>query len=182
MSAVWVRTDPTPDGVYRVTIEADEDTARILTPDEAYAYAAGVLAAAARAEYDAAIVAQLTALLTDKHTSAAQARHNAAATMLEIRQQRPPLDTSATTPITLTPGVSHKTGEPFLAIDVHGETVGQWTIPDARSHALHVLESIEVADLDAGYRRALRSLIGLTDGVAQNVIGDVARFRPEYSS
>lgn len=168
-ATVWIKTEPTVDGkAYVVTLEASDDTAVTLDPQRALRYAWGVLDAAHRAVYDAAVNRQLAAL-TDK---------NAAAQMInDMRQDRPPLDADATAPLAFEPGVSVFTGEPFLVVMVNGERQGQWTYGDAREHAMAVLETVVVADLDSGYYRALIGAVGLDEGRARQVVEDIGNHR-----
>ena len=166
---VWIKTDPTPDGTgYVVTLEVGQDTARILTPDEAMAHAAGVLAAAHRAEYDAAVLAQLTKLGIERESVAMLIR--------QLRDDRPPLDPAATHPLTLEPCVN-AAGKPFITVASPGREQGQWTTEDARSHAIAVLECVAVADLDAAYLRALTGLIGIDRSRARRVVEDLVNHR-----
>ena len=59
--AVWVLSDVAADGTYVVTVQAGPDDAWVLDrPAAAAAYADAVLTAVAYAEYDAAVLAQLT--------------------------------------------------------------------------------------------------------------------------
>ena len=167
--AVWIKTDPTPDGSgYIVTLEVGQDTARILTPDEAMAHAAGVLAAAHRAEYDAAVLAQLTKLGIDREGTVMVVR--------QLRADRPPLDPAVTYPLTLEPCVNGA-GVPFITVASPGHEQGQWTTTDARSHAIAVLECVAVADLDAAYLRALTGLIGLDKNRARRAVEDLVNYR-----
>lgn len=168
-SVVWIKTEPSLDGTtYTVTIEADADRAIVLTPDTALAYASAVLGAAARAEYDAAVYRQLCAFDLEVEAVAQM--------ITDLRRDRPPLDTAATKPLALEPGVNAK-GEPFLVVLVEEDRVGQWSVPAAREHALIVLEAVAVADLDAGYLQALRGLIGLDEDRARAVVGDLGNHR-----
>jgi hypothetical protein len=168
--AVWVKTEPTVDGsAYVVTIEASDDVAVTLDPDRALRYAWGVLDAAHRAAYDAAVFKQLTKLGIEVPA--------AAMVVDQLRSDRPPLDAEATKPLGFDPGVSQSTEEAFLAILIGGERVGQWNVEDARGHALAVLESVAVADLDGGYYRALIGSVGLDENRARQVVEDVGSHR-----
>ena len=91
----------------------------------------------------------------------------------DLRADRPPLDAAATDPLTFTPGVSLARRHPSLALHRHGEQIGQWEVGDARGHALHVLEAVAVADLDAAYRRALVGMVDLDEATAVVVVDDL---------
>lgn len=170
-SAVWVNSAPTVDGsAYVVTLEADDDTAITFDRDRAATYALGVLDAAHRAAYDAAVFRQMTVKL-------GMGQADAAHVVVDLRQDRPPLASEPAAPLELDPGVNDE-GRPFLGVLVNGKRVGQWTVEDARQHALHVLESVVVADLDAGYYRALTGLVGVDDTRARQAVADIAEHRP----
>ncbi len=170
---IWVKSEPSLDGkTYVVTLEVDDDTAVALDRERATAYALGVLDAAHRAAYDAAVFRQLTATLRLDEPTAGQM-------LVDLRADRPAPDHWATTPLVLVPGVSAFTGKPFVAIEVKGKRVGQWSVEDTRQHALHVLESLVVADLDAGYHRALVGSVGIETWRARNVVADIANHRDD---
>jgi hypothetical protein len=163
---VWVKTERTLDETgWMVTVEIDGDNAIALTENEAPQYVYGVLDAAARAEYDAAVLAQIGAKVDREH---------AMRLIVDLRRERPPL--RATRLLDLLPGVSVK-GEPFIGIEVNGKQVGQWDVADARLHAMHVMEAVVTADLDAGYLRALKGIVGLDDSTAHAAVADLANWR-----
>lgn len=169
-TAVWMRTEPTLDGTgYMVVIEIDDDHALTLDREQANAYSYAILEAVARAEYDAAVFNQISKRMSDKEGYASQL-------VVDLRKDRPDIDFSVMEPMSFTPGVNQR-GKPFLLINMAGEPVGQWDLKDARLHALMVLESIVVADLDAGYRRALLGIIGLEGHVATSVVDDLRNYR-----
>lgn len=169
MTALWVSTDPTPDGVYRVNLMWGPDQALVLDQETAMAHAREVLNAAAEAEYDAAVAKQLRARGVD---------HKAVVQMvLDLRAERP--EVPPPTPMSLTPGVSAFTGQPFIGLHMHGKQIGQWSPDDARDHAVYVLMSLRVAELDSAYLRGLRA-IGLDDSTARAVVGDLATHRDDF--
>lgn len=169
--SVWIKTEPSVDGAtYMVTVEIDEDRAIPLTPESAPRYAMTILQAIARAEYDAAVFKQLGALIPDKQAVAGM--------ITDLRKDRPDIDTSATKPLEIEPGVNQQ-GKPFLSVLIDGKKVGQWTMPDAREHVLTALTVSAVADLDAGYYRALTGLIGLDETRARNVVDDLQHHRED---
>lgn len=167
--SVWIKTEPSVDGsTYIVTVEIDDDKAIRLDPHSAPNYALAILQAIARAEYDAAVFTQLGHLIPDVQT--------VMRLVVDLRKDRPEIDTSATKPLEIEPGVNSK-AEPFLAVLIDGKKVGQWTMADAREHVLSALETTVVADLDAGYYRALTGLVGLDQGRARQVVSDLRKHR-----
>ena len=168
-STIWIKTEPSIDGsTYMVTVEIDEDRAIPLTPESAPRYAMTILEAIARAEYDAAVYRQLMDLVPDQQA--------VAQIIGDLRKDRPDIDTSATKPLEIRPGVNLQ-GEPFLDVLIDSEKVGQWTMEAAKEHVLTALEVTAVADLDAGYYRALVGLVGLDEGRARNVVDDLQHHR-----
>jgi len=169
--AIWIKTEPTPDGKsFVVTVDFSADCSVTLTPDQTTAYAKDVLTAVQRAEYDAAVMRQLTPM-TDKVTAFQMVQ--------DLRGDRPEL--AHTAPLELEPGVAMdgdgESFRPFIRLGLNGETFGQWDTETARGHALGMLEVTIAADMDAAYARALVALIGVERNVAMNVVGDLARHR-----
>ena len=167
-TAVWIKTEPTLDGQgWMVTVEVNEDTALTLDRESASGYAYAVLGAVAHAEYDAGVLRQMSERIDER---------SGMQLVIDLRKDRAPLDQTALGPMRLVPGVTaqHK---PFLTLEINGDPVGQWTIPDARTHALNVLEAIIVADLDGDYLRCLRGVVGLEEPVARNIVDDLQNWR-----
>lgn len=144
---LWVASEQTLDGPYVVSF-CHGVHAWVRTPSECLAYASAVVAAAHRADHDAAVVRQMISV----GVTPDEAGH----LMLELRADRPPL--AGLAPLDLQLGVSGD-GEyhPFLIVVVHGEVVGQWTVGDALDHAGVVLGMVATADLDNAYRALLLS-------------------------
>lgn len=170
-NAVWIKTEPAFDGSgYVVTLEASDDVAVTLDPDAATRYAWGVLDAAHRAAYDAAVFKQLTRKLKLDLETVAQL-------VVDLRKDRPELDPAATAPLVLQPGVT-KTFKPFVTVSLRsGAKLGQWELEDARQHALRALEAVKVADLDSAYHRTLVGLVGIEVARADNVVDDLGNYR-----
>jgi len=169
---VWIRTTPDLDGIYLVVLEIDDDTSHPLDADTAMAYARAVLCAVARAEHDAAVVSQMRKI----GEGGREGLQAAAELVGSIRGDRPPI--SWPTPLELAPVVSTATGAPFLTVSIKVTAVGQWTMEDARGHALGVLEAVEAADLDAAYLRALRGL-EIDEQRARAIVADLANHRTD---
>lgn len=168
----WIRTEPTIDGsAFVVTLSISEDYAVTLTPARANAYAGTLLAAAADAEYDAAILAQMTGKLALTDETAGQL-------IVDLRKER---TSRIAAGLTFVPGVSQRERHPFIRIEKDGEGLGQLEVPAARRHALHVLEAVPVADLDAAYLKILRGMVGLDEPRAREVVQDIINHRPEWT-
>lgn len=176
-TTIWIQTEPSVDGsTYIVTLSVG-DFISALTPTTAVTHARAVLQAAQRAEYDAAVYAQILDTIGKQNdTSAEEANQLAAQVIVDLRKDRAPAGDAA--PLELSPGVNQK-GKPFIGIHINKKQIGQWKVSQAREHALAVLEVSEAADLDAAYHRALRGLIKVEDHVARNVISGLAQYRDD---
>lgn len=159
VGVVWIRTEPDITGTYRLKIEIDEDRGQFLTAEEARAYGEYVLGQTVLAHYDSLVFRQLTAGTKDPRA--------AADVIQDLRKDRVPAQSPL--PLALRPGVNIQ-GKPFMTVVIDGKDVGQWSIPDAREHALRILEGVQRADLDEQYRRTLVSLVGLDDAVARSAV------------
>jgi hypothetical protein len=166
---LWVRSDVAPDGNYIAVVEFSDDESRALDRTAAIRYATTVLAAVAAAEYDAAVVHQMTSI--------GMGLDVVGQVLTDLRHKRPSIDDEATWPIVFQPGVSHRDGRGFLTLVKRSEPVGQLELDAARSHALHVLEVIQVAELDRIYHRLLTKLIGVDDQRARAVVADLGEHR-----
>lgn len=160
-----VQSDLLPSGAYATAIHFNGGRSRLLDPAEALAYAAGVARAAMTAEYDAAVVRQLTGMGLPLAAIATCIR--------DMRGQRPPPDPAATAPLTLIPGVGQVTRTAFVVVALGGREIGQWTPAEARAHAMNVLIVSAGADLDATYHRHLVDEIGLDPAAAAAMVCDL---------
>jgi hypothetical protein len=165
--AVWVSSEVAADGAYVVGVSIDEDT--MVPLSDPVRYATAVVEAAALAEYDAAILSQLSKLGTPIQVCAHLVH--------ELREARPPRDVAALAPFGFEPGVSMRTRKGFLLVSHNGVPFGQWDVADAEGHAVQVLGAAAVVGLDRQYRDALERLIGLDEPTALRVVGDLAQFR-----
>jgi len=164
---IVVRSDVAPDGSYVVAMEFGPDESFILDRQGARDWATSVIAAAAAADYDAAVLRQLSAI-------EGMEREHTAQIISDLRAERP---ATRTGPLELVPGVSNRDGRGFLTIHLHGKVQGQWELDDALSHALAVVEVEAIVDLDATYRKVLVGLVGLDDLRARNVVAQLEEHR-----
>ncbi|WP_042400069.1 hypothetical protein [Streptacidiphilus carbonis] len=164
-AVISIVSDLAPDGrTYVATIHLDGDTARTLNRDQGIAWASTVLTAAAQAEHDALVIRQLAGKVGMALDLACVG---------DLRADRPPLDDAATAPLRLEPGVNAKM-EPFLALYINGEQMGQWTCQDAREHATGILEVMAAVDLDAAYYRFLTGSVKVDPPEARGIVGLLA--------
>lgn len=171
-TAIWVNSDLASDEEsYVATIHFNDDLSFPLTEEEGLTYASAVLRACASAEYDAAMLAQLTGKLK-------MPERMVGPMLVELREQRGP-GTWQAGPLILTPGVSVFNRAPFLRCEVPGDLTWQWSPAEAKQHARHVLEVAAAVEYDAAYRAFLIDKVGIEPERALNVVGDIANFRTE---
>lgn len=165
---LWVRTEPTLDGKgWTTTVDFDDDHSISLAPGQVVAYSNALLMACATADYDAAVFAQLVKRV--------KSENHAIMTVMDLRKDRPePVEVEG---YSFVGGISHKTKRGFITINFNGEGLHQLDVEPARGHALHVLEALIVADLDAAYLTHLRGIVGLEEPVARAVIAELAVHR-----
>lgn len=169
-----MRVDRTFNGEYVAVVELGADQSMPLNAGNAFRYARAVAAVAQRTEYDAAMLRQMIHHLKLGKTEALQM-------VQEIRAARDPIDEDALGLLHLEPGVTENLRgsglRPFLTVMANGRPLGEWSIEEARSHALAVLETVEATELDAGYWRFLTGRIGAEDVPAAYMVANIARWR-----
>ncbi len=175
--AFWVASEVPPANLmpgataqYAVTVTA-RGVVLPLTRQTGLAYCATVMEAAARAEYDQVVYAHLHSIFGD-HRQALNA-------VMELREDRAPLDDTATAPFRFEPLVLSKTLRGAVNGYVRGDPVTQWEVADARQHALHVLDVVSGVDLDTAYHRYLRGVVGLDGDRCLAAVGALRRHRPD---
>ena len=166
---IWVKTDCATDGTYIASIEINDDTSVPLTRDSAIRHAMAVLTADQYAQYDAAVIAQLTGKLGLPLDTAAEA-------VASLRDDRPPLNPDDTAPLRLVPGVSMTTRQGFVGIWLGDRQIGQFDADSGAQHASYVLKVAIAADLDGAYHRWLRT-IDISDQRARAVVDDLRDWR-----
>jgi hypothetical protein len=166
--AIWVISDVAPDGTYVTTVQAGDDLAVTLDRQRALAYAVALYTAVGYAEYDAAVLKQLTTLGVGERM--------AARCVADLRADRAPVDDAATAPLRFVPLVT-AAREPALFVEVNRRRISQWTPADGRQHAGHVLDIVAAVDLDAAYLRFLRGPVALDDDRARAVVGTLGEHR-----
>jgi hypothetical protein len=141
-----IASDLTPDGVYVPTITLDDRHLLTLDRERALHYVAAWADAIARAEFDAAVLAQLTGIGLDEQTAAA-------VIVGDLRPDRPPIDPAGTAPLRLEPVLSARTKRGQVAAYLGDEHVVQLDAPAVYDHIANVLPVVMTCDLDAAYRR-----------------------------
>jgi hypothetical protein len=168
-TTLWVTTEAAADGTYIPSIEISDDQSVPLTRDTAIRHAMAVLTASQYAQYDAAVIRQLTDKLDMPLDMAAEA-------VVSLRADRPPLDEADTAPLVLSPGVSGTSREAFVGVWLGNRQVGQFDAESAAQHANYVLQVTIAADLDGAYHRWLRTA-GIDDNRARAVVADLRDWR-----
>lgn len=171
LGAVWVASGVSALGVYTCEITYTDDVVRVLNPDQVGPYADTLTEAVVQAEHDAAIIAQLT-------SKVGLGAKDAWFVALALRESRPALDQRPVRPLLVRASVGQNTGQPYVTLRLSGTKLRwRWDTADALAHAQYVRETRYVADLDGAYRRYLVSHLGLDDGTARAVVGELRRHR-----
>lgn len=168
-------------GAYICTINAGNDLAFVLGPDRVMRYVSQVLAVANQADHDCAVMRQL-------HQKLGMPVEDAAEVVLgSLRPDRPPTDHEATFPLEFHAGVGMK------GVELHGyvavaradrgkpEELGRWPVRTLVEHAMTVIAVVHSNELDFGYFKALRSLIGVEEDRARNVVMDLSNYRDGFT-
>ncbi len=173
-STMWVTTEPSAVAPRRFVVRIGwaPGLTEVMEPARARRYAAEVIAVAARAEYEYAVLHLAEDRLQLSRAVSAQL-------IADLREKRPPANRDATAPVLFTAGVSAFTGEPYLTIfNDREETIGHLSPAAARSHAVAVLEAIAVAEDDTALTSALVDVIGIDPARANGVLADLDNHRP----
>lgn len=169
--SLTVMSDRTLDGVYVPTIALDDRLLLTLDRDRAPRYVAAWADAIARAEFDAAVFAQLTGIGIPEQTAIA-------VVVNDLRPDRPPLDAEATLPLRLEPILSARTKRGQVAAYIGAEHVAQLDAPAVYDHIAKVLPVVMTCDLDAAYRRFAIACLDQPVWRAEAMVDDLgARWR-----
>lgn len=177
--------------VVRVTFGSENEWFELATEDAVYAYADAILCAASAAEYDTAVLRQMQSFFK-------MSTEDAASMVIEFRKHRPPLldpfarasahgqgakrAIRATGILSMEPGVSAFTGEPFIALFVRGKQVGQWECAVARTHAMNIMQTAQAAKWDTAYLKYMTNVVGVDFPQATAAVHFLAEHRPEQEN
>lgn len=167
---IWVTSELAPDETaYVATIHLTEDRSYPLSNQAAVEYAMELLRAWGAADYDAAVMAQLTQKLEMPDEVAVRL-------LQRLRDRRPGPAVLKAGPVMLTPGVSVFNRKPFLRCEVD-DLKWQWDAGEIYQHVRHVLEAVSAAEYDGVYRAFLVDELNLEPDRALNVVEDISTFR-----
>lgn len=159
-------SDLTFDGVYVPTIALDDRHLLTLDRERAMQYVAAWADAIARAEFDAAVFAQLTGLGIDERTAGL-------VVVQDLRPDRPPLDCSAIAPLRLAPIMSARTKRGQVDMYHGDEHLLQLDAPAVYDHIGKVLPVVMTCDLDASYRRFAIAQLDQSRSRAEAMVADL---------
>ncbi len=168
VQTLTVESDRTLDGVYIPTVSLDGRHLLTLDRERAGRYVAAWADAIARAEFDAAVYAQLTGIGLDEQTAVATIVH-------DLRPDRPPLDADATAPLRLEPILSQRTKRGQVAAFLGDELVLQLDAPAVYHHIGVVLPVVMTCELDGDYRRYAIGTLQQPVWRAEAMAGDLGR-------
>lgn len=159
--SVLAAIDPMPAAPYITEVQPSDDMSISLPYDQAVAYGMAVLAAAHRANYIAAVLAQARDIMGGRRGRAgigdsAEVDETAKLIMRELLQDLPELDDSATAPLRFLPFIHHD-GRPMVRVSLppHTQAITGWSFLEALDHAHAVLGQAIVSQLDTAYRTVM---------------------------
>lgn len=170
LHGVYVTSAADENGIYRAEMLLGPDRAIPFTASDGMSWTRSVLQAVAYARYDSAVYRQLIDVGLPPE-AAAQVVQDMRSDRAETITIAPDLDTG----FTLIPGVNER-GQGFLYVQRDGRLVGQWSLEDARMHALAVLETLETLTLDTQYLRILTTSVGLDRLRSGLVVRELSNF------
>jgi hypothetical protein len=170
---LWLTSEPHPDGSYIAVVSVDGDTSWTLSPPRLRKYGLAVIRAAANAEYEQALYAQLTSMDFSQE--------NALTIVSQFRSRRPRAEPMSTTPLAFESGLSAQ-GMGFVKLMLNGKQIGQLDPDATRAHGAGALELLVSCELDAVYRKVLTTFAHVTDDLAVAAVSDMGRHRPNPSS
>jgi hypothetical protein len=165
--SVWLRSERSPTGEYIVTMSVGEDYAIELSIELALGYAMEVLHSVQLAEYARAMTVQMKELLPSAEAIAQLVRD----VLVDIAPA------TAVTDLSMAPAVNRANGEPLIQVTFRDETLGIWSLQQARDHALFVLEATLAVRMDNTYSKVLTEVVGLDTSTASAVVEDVGQYR-----
>lgn len=165
-----VIVDQTSGGVYVPTIALDDRLLITLDRVRVLAYVEAWAEAIARAEHDAAVLSQLTGIGVDN-------AHAIAVVTKDLRPHRPPLNAEATAPLRLESILSSRTLRGQVAAFLDDEKIMQLDGPAVYDHIGKVLPAVATCALDNAYRSFMINNIDVSEGRANNMVHDLARWR-----
>lgn len=175
--------DPMPASPYITEVQPTDDVAISLPHDKAVAYAMAVLAAAYRAHYLAAVLAQATDIVggrrgrpgpDDPRETSATAR----LVVRELLEDLPDLDEEATAPLRFLPFVRRSDGRPMVRVSLppHTESITGWTVDETLHHGHAVLTQAVVSQLDTAYRTVISVNFGAGEQRGRAAVQDLGNY------
>ncbi len=168
IDGVWINSEPDDEGRYHLYLELSADDVIPLSEDDAWGWVRECQEAMMVAEYDAAVLKQMTKVVNQSA---------AVELVRDLRADRPEFFTMKHLNFEMVPGVSASTGKPFIHLKRKGELVGQWERSDIDRHTLGVIGAIMNRRLDEQYRRHLEGNVQIDRGTAGAVVMDLINYR-----
>lgn len=161
-----VMVDRTFDGTYIPVVLLNDRVLVTLDGGRALPYAAAWADAIARAEFDAAVFAQLTGIGLDEDTARATVAY-------DLRPRRLPLDEDATLPLRLEPILSNRTKRGRVTAYIGEEEIIQLGAPAVYDHIAKVLPVAATCPLDQDYRQFAITVLEQPEWRADAMVGDL---------
>lgn len=159
-----------PDGDFAMHVSVDGRHLLAMDRERCLPYVMTWADAIARAEFDAAALAQFTGFGLDDRTALA-------CVIEDLRPARPPLDCAAVAPLELSPLVSHRTRRGQVAAHLGDEHVMQLDAPAVYDHIAKVAVVAQTIALDTAYHTFITDVMGQPRWRADAMIADLSRWR-----
>lgn len=169
----------TPGAPYVTEVQPADDVSISLPGDKAIGYAMAVLAAAHRAHYFAAVLAQARALMGRSSDPMARLEGDEHAKFIleNLVQDLPELDQEATAPLRFVPVIKKDgTGAVRASLPPHDVPLTGWSFAEACSHAHAVLDQAVVSHLDTAYRNVISVTFGVGEQKGRAMVGTLTEF------
>lgn len=167
---------------YITEVQPTDDLSISLPYDKAVEYGMAVLAAAHRAHYFAAVLAQTRHIIAGRGPRTAgntvEVDESARLVLRDLIQDLPELDEQATAPLRFLPIIRRVDGRPMVRVSLppHTEAITGWTFAEALHHAHAVLGQAIVSQLDTAYRTVISVTFGAGEQRGRAAVGDLGNY------
>lgn len=181
--SVIAAIDPMPASPYITEVQPTDDVAISLPYDKAVAYGMAVLAAAHRAHYLAAVLAQAADIMGGRRGltgvgDTTEIHESAKLVLKELLDDLPELDDQATMPLRFVPFIRRGEGRPMVRVSLppHTVEITEWTFAEAQNHAHAVLTQAVVSQLDTAYRTVISVNFGAGEQRGRGAVADLGNY------
>lgn len=181
--SVIAAIDPMPAAPYITEVQPTDDVAISLPYDKAVSYGMAALAAAHRAHYLAAVLAQAAAIMGGRRGrpgvgDPTEIDETARLVVKNLMEDLPDLDEQATAPLRFVPFIRRVDGRPMVRVSLppHTEAITGWTFAQTLDHGHAVLAQAVVSQLDTAYRTVISVSFGAGEQRGRAAVHDLGNY------